>query len=206
MWSWARSRRSVEASIHAASSRALARSSAGAASPAASSAARMRCAPRLSPRTTQAQPNPLTMASATEWVVFDAPGQRGVDVGALGPGEGEVLGLVAAAHAVGGGGGRVGEPRGVGGEGALGQPGVGHRFERERADAVEQPVPDGARRTSSSSTITSERLASRPTTSIAAAAGTSSASRTDSTAGRGAPPAKVASAHRPRWSSGKRSS
>ena len=55
---------------------------------------------------------------------------------------------------------------------------------------------------SSSSTITSERLASRPTTSIAAAAGTSSASRTDSTAGRGAPPAKVASAHRPRWSSG----
>ena len=54
----------------------------------------------------------------------------------------------------------------------------------------------------SSSTITSERLASRPTTSIAAAAGTSSASRTNSTAGRGAPPAKVASAHRPRWSSG----
>ena len=38
---------------------------AGAASPAASSAARIRWAPRLSPRTTQAQPNPLTMPSAS---------------------------------------------------------------------------------------------------------------------------------------------
>ena len=47
-----------------------------------------------------------------------------------------------AAHTVGGGRGRVGEPRGVGGEGALGQSGVGHRFEREGADAVEQPVAD----------------------------------------------------------------
>ena len=36
--------------------------------------------------------------------------------------------------------GRVGEPRGVRGERALGQPGLGHRLERERADAVEQPV------------------------------------------------------------------
>ena len=70
----------------------------GAASPAASSAARIRCAPRLSPRTTQAQPNPLTMSSATQRVVRGAPRQRGVDVGALGPGEGEVLGLAAAAH------------------------------------------------------------------------------------------------------------
>ena len=34
-------------------------------SPAASSAARIRCAPRLSPRTTHAQPNPLTMSSAS---------------------------------------------------------------------------------------------------------------------------------------------
>ena len=48
------------------------------------------------------------------------------------------------------------------------------------------------------STMTSERLASRPTTSIAADAGTSSASRTNSTAGSGAPPANVASAHSPR--------
>ena len=78
--------------------------------------------------------------------------------------------------------GGVGEPGGVRGEGAVGQPGVGHRFERERPDAVEQPVADGVRR-SSSSTMTSERLASRPTTSIAAAAGTSSASSTNSTAG-----------------------
>ena len=48
---------------------------------------------------------------------------------------------------------------------AVGQPGVRHRLERERADAVEQPVAGAA---PSSSTITSERLASRPTTSIAA--------------------------------------
>ena len=39
--------------------------------------------------------------------------------------------------------GRVGEPCRVRGEGALGQPGVGHRFEREGADAVEQPVSNG---------------------------------------------------------------
>ena len=46
----------------------------GAASPAASSAARIRCAPRLSPRTTQAQPNPLTMSSASSgsWVALQA--------------------------------------------------------------------------------------------------------------------------------------
>ena len=58
-----------------------------------------------------------------------------------------MLGLAAAAHALGGGSGCVGEPCGVRGEGALGQPGVGHRFERERPDAVEQPVSDGHRRT-----------------------------------------------------------
>ena len=104
---------------------------AGAASPAASSAARIRCAPRLSPSTTQAQPNPLTMASASSGSCSMLHAQRGVDVGALGPGEGEMLGLVAAAHTWRGGCGRVGEPGGVGGEGALGQSGVGHRFERE---------------------------------------------------------------------------
>ncbi len=147
MWSRASSRRPVDASIHAASSRALARSRAGAASPAASSAARIRCAPLLSPRTTQAQPNPLTRLSASSGSCDDAPRQRGVDVGALGPGEGEMLGLATAAHTLGGGSGRVGEPCGVRGEGALGQSGVGHRFERERADAVEQPVANGHRRT-----------------------------------------------------------
>ena len=66
-----------------------------AASPAASSAARIRCAPRLSPRTIQAQPNPLTMASASSGSCVGAPGQGGVDVGALGAGEREVLGLAA---------------------------------------------------------------------------------------------------------------
>ena len=65
MWLRASSRCPVDASIHAASSRAPARSRAGPASPAASSADRIRCAPLLSPRTTQAQPNPLTMLSAS---------------------------------------------------------------------------------------------------------------------------------------------
>ena len=72
----------------------------GAASPAASSAARIRCAPRLSPSTIHAQPNPLAIAQREQRVVRGAPGQRGVDVGALGPGEGEVLGLARAAHAL----------------------------------------------------------------------------------------------------------
>ena len=85
---------------------------------------------------------PVDDAEREQRVVRGAPGQGGVDVGALGPGEGEVLGLATAAHALRRGSGRVGEPRGVRGEGALGQPGVGHRLERERADAVEQPVPD----------------------------------------------------------------
>ena len=89
---------------------------------------------------------PVDEAERDERVVGDAPGQRGVDVGALGPGEGEMLGLVTAAHTLCGGSGGVGEPCGVGGEGALGQSGVGHRFEREGADAVEQPVADGGRR------------------------------------------------------------
>ena len=88
---------------------------------------------------------PVDEAERDQRVVHDAPGQRGVDVGALGPGEGEMLGLVAAAHTLRGGSGRVGEPSCVGGEGALGQSGVGHRFEREGADAVEQPVADGVR-------------------------------------------------------------
>ena len=83
---------------------------AGAASPAASRAVMIRCTPRLSPRTTQAQPNPLTMREREQRVVRHAPGQRGVDVGALGPGEREVLGLVAAADTVGRRSGRVGEP------------------------------------------------------------------------------------------------
>ena len=74
---------------------ASARSRAGAASPAASSAARIRCAPRLSPSTIQAQPNPLTIASASSGSCAGAPGQRGVDVRALGAREGEVLGLAA---------------------------------------------------------------------------------------------------------------
>ena len=89
---------------------------------------------------------PVDEAERDQRVVRDAPGQRGVDVGALGPGEGEMLGLAAAAHTLRGGSGGVGEPCGVRGEGALGQSGVGHRVEREGADAVEQPVANGHRR------------------------------------------------------------
>ena len=154
----ASSRRSVDASIHPASSRAPARSRAGAVSPAASSAARIRWAPRLSPRTTHAHPNPLTMSTARNGSCAALQAKSGVDVGALGSGEREVLGLATAPHPLRGRCGCVGEPRGVRGEGSLGHPGLGHRFERERADAVEEPVSDG-RDGSSSSTITSERPA-----------------------------------------------
>ena len=105
----------------------------------------MRCAPLLSPRTIQAQPNPLTMASVRSGSRACGPGQRGVDVGALGASEGQMLRLAIAAHALRGRSGRGGEPRGVRVERAIGQPCVRHRLERKGADAVEQPVPrDGA--------------------------------------------------------------
>ena len=58
-------------------------------------------------------------------VVRRAPGQRGVDVGALGAGEGEVLGLAArCARPRVDDAGRGGEPRGVRVEAAVGQPRV----------------------------------------------------------------------------------
>ena len=41
---------------------------------------------------------PVDDAEREQRVVRGAPGQRGVDVGALGAGEGEMLGLAAAAH------------------------------------------------------------------------------------------------------------
>ena len=146
MCSRASSSWSVDASIHAASRSAPARSRLGAASPAASSAARIRCAPRLSPRTIQAQPNPLTMPSASSG-----------SCAALQARAASMLARSARAKARCSAwrplrtpcverAGRRGEPRGVRGEGGLGQPGLGHRLERERADAVEQPVADGPRR------------------------------------------------------------
>ena len=73
-------------------------------------------------------------------LVRGAPGQCGVDVGALRAGEGQVLGLAGAAHALGRRRGGGGEPGGVRVAGAVGQLRVRQRFERERADAVEQPV------------------------------------------------------------------
>ena len=202
----ARSRRPIDASIHPASSSALARSRVGAVSPAASSAVRIRCAPLLSPKTTQAQPNPLTSLEREQRLVHRAPRQRGVEVGTLGPGKMEMFGLTTAAHTVCGRFGGGGEPCAVGGAGALGHSGVGHRSERERPDAVEQSVANASPRRPRHRrpTRTGSRAVRR--VSIAAPAGTSSASSTDSTAGNGAPPANVASAHRPRWSSGKSSS
>ena len=147
---------------------------------------------------------PVDDGEREQRVVRRAPGQGGVDVGALGPGEGEVLGLA----------GRCARPRSTrprpaanqaacAARRALGQPGLRHRVERERADAVEQPVADGAprRRRSRASGSRAARPRRSPPTP-----GTSSASRTDSTAASGAPPANVASAHRPRWSSGNSSS
>jgi len=80
---------------------------------------------------------PVDEVERQERVVDGAPGQGGVDVGALGAGEGEMVGLTAAAHPLGGGSGCFGEPSGVSSDGALGHPGVGHRFQRERSDAVE---------------------------------------------------------------------
>ena len=62
------------------------------------------------------------------------------------PREGEMLGLRAAPHALGRRCGRVGEPLRMGGEGALGEAFVGHCFEREGTDAVEQSVSHGQRR------------------------------------------------------------
>ena len=144
---------------------------------------RIRCAPLLSPSTIQAQPNPLTMASASAGRARrSTPGRRRCwrarrgrtrGLGLACPRAPRVDAAAASANhaAWAASRARSARPR--------------PSLERERADAVEQPVADEPRR--SSSTMTSERLASRPTTSIAAEAGTSSASRTDSTAASGAP-------------------
>ena len=78
------------------------------------------------------------MASAHDRIVRRAPRQRGVDVRALGARERQVLGLAGAAHAGRRLARRGGEPRGVSLEPALAL--VAHLLERERADAVEQPV------------------------------------------------------------------
>ena len=177
-----------------------------AASPAASSAAKILCAPLLSPRTTHAQPNPLTMSSASRRSCSAVQANAASMLARSVRAKERCSAWSAAAHTFGRGSSRVREPSRVRSEGALGQPSVGHLFERECTDAVEQPVPNGPSTRSSSSTMTRERLASLPTTSIAADAGTPIASRTNSTAGSGAPPANVARAHRPRLSSGNNSS
>ena len=148
---------------------------------------------------------PVDDVEREQRVVRGAPGQGGVDVGALGPGEGEVLGLAtrrarpavedaaaSANHAACAASARVG------------QPGVGHRLERERADAVEQPVADATRRRRRRSRANGSP-AVRPRRSPRTPARRAPRGRTRPPAS-GAPPANVASAHSPRWSSGNSSS
>jgi hypothetical protein len=62
---------------------------------------------------------PVHDAQRQHRVVEGGPGQCGIDVGALAPGEGQVLGLAGTAHPLGGGGGCLGEPRGMGRSGAI---------------------------------------------------------------------------------------
>ena len=138
-------------------------------------------------------------------VVLAGPGQRGVDVGAFGPGEREVFGLPAAAYPL------VDEAAASANQAAWAARArsaipASVIASIAKARMLSRSRYRTAAASSSSSTITSERPASRPTTSIAAAVGTSSASMTNSTAGRRAPPENVASAQSPRWSSGNRSS
>ena len=205
-WSRARSRSPVDASIQPASSSALARSRPAPASP---DGVERGQEPLRASTVAEHDPGPAEAVGDVERELR-VVGARSTPVRRrcwrARPGRtARYSALSTAAHAVGRCCGAAGEPRGVGGERAL-------------ASARRRPSPPARRRgccraagsgrstASSSSTMTSERLASRPTTSIAAAAGTSSASSTNSTAGSGAPPANVARAHRPRWSSGNSSS
>ena len=77
-------------------------------------------------------------------VVPDAPREGRVDVRALGAGEPEVLVLVGAAYAGRGARREVGVPAGVRLERHLGLSRFGHRLQRERPDAVQQPVARSA--------------------------------------------------------------
>ena len=129
-----------DASIQAASRSAVARSRAG---------ARLACGGERGEQALCAagvaedDPRPAEPVGDLEpshGVVGRAPGQRGVDVGALGAREREVLGLLRAAHALRRRGGLLRVPRGMRIEAALSEPRLGQRLERERADAVEQPV------------------------------------------------------------------
>jgi hypothetical protein len=86
---------------------------------------------------------PVGDAQRAARVVDGAPGQRGVEVGPLGAGEGQVLGLPRAAHARRRGRRPRGVPGGVRGAPAVGPPGLGQCVEREGADAVEQSVARG---------------------------------------------------------------
>ena len=88
----------------------------------------------------------MTVLSASSGIVNDAPRHRSVEIGALGSCEREMLRLGAAADTLRGGLGCGGEPCRVSGTCDLGHPGLAHRFEREGADAVEQPVANGHRR------------------------------------------------------------
>ena len=77
-------------------------------------------------------------------VVPHGPGEGGVDVGPLGPDQGQALGLGRTADFCAAAVGGVGEPGGVGGGGVAGQPGLGEAVAGEGADAVQEPVAGGA--------------------------------------------------------------
>ena len=101
-------------------------------------AARNRSAPRLSPSTIHAHPNPVAICSprSGSWVAHHA--ERGVDVRPLGARHRQVVSLVRAAHALSRCRGEVREPSAV----RVGRDvGVVRRLDRERPDAVEQPIP-----------------------------------------------------------------
>ena len=133
-------------------------------------------------------------------VVRGAPGQRGVDVGALGAGEREVLGLLRAAHAL----RSTTRPRRR----------TTRRARRSRARSARRRPSPRARTRGCCRAAGSGRVARRRRRSPASGSRAGRRRRSPPPPARrarrartrppasGAPPAKVASAHRPRWSSG----
>ena len=191
--------RPVDASNQAASSSAVARSRAAAASPAASSAAMTRCAPRLSPSTTQAQPKPLTMSSASSGSLTAHQASaasmlaRSVRANAR-CSAWRLLRTPSVDEAAASANQRRARRR------QLGEPGPAMRIEGEGADAVEQPVATAGRRVLVDD---HERATGEPADDVDRR-WCRDAERVEDELDRGerCAPGKVASAHRPRWSSG----
>ena len=165
------------------------------------SAVVIRCAPRLSPSTTQAQPNPFTMLSASigSWAADQVSAVSMLarsDRAKLRWSACRLLRtpLVEAAAA-------SAYHRAWAAMAVWAQPGLGHGVERRTRGCCRATGSDGCVEASSSTMRGSGWRGGRRRRSPPGA-GTASASRTNSTAPSGAPPGNVASAHRPRWSSG----